>query len=214
MGKQKNSFDTLVDLLCQEPLLQYSDFTKPRYDRRFKLCDRRNLEPRRSGKGSIDRIYIQTPASDWTKLFDIDSEISRFNARISHSFFKSTSHTHRWNRSIPFIPEVKSLIRKRNAARSNFQHTNNPYFRLLRNMLSQKIHNLLHQNLWMEQTPRKIRKSQNLGSLLLELLQILFQEKITFPSFGWLQQIRSCPRWHKQSKPNGWHFPKNSPKFI
>lgn len=42
------------------------------------------------------------------------------------------------------MSEVQALIKNRNAARRYFQSTNNPYFRLLRNMLSQKIYNLLN----------------------------------------------------------------------
>lgn len=95
-------------------------------------------------------IFKQKPSTytinnNITSSSEVESEIARFNAHINYSYFKSTCFTHRHNRTFPYIPEVQMLIRKRNVATCNFQRTNNPYYRLLRNMLSQKIHNLLNE---------------------------------------------------------------------
>lgn len=101
-------------------------------------------------------ILKKYPTTDWTAYTqlasnyiinnnitssaEVDFEINRFNSQINMSFRKATSFSLHHNRSFPYLPEIHALIKERNMARRNFQRTNNPYFRLLRNMLSQQIH--------------------------------------------------------------------------
>lgn len=85
------------------------------------------------------------------KTTDIDNKILRLNNRITSTYWKSTSSSQTPNRSIPWNLEVHRLIQERNKARRKFQRTNNPYYKLIRNMLTHRIHEAITQikiNIW------------------------------------------------------------------
>jgi len=56
--KEQKSFDILKNALCQEPILQYSDFTFPLNNRRIWNRNWRNFKSRINRQGSTDKLCL------------------------------------------------------------------------------------------------------------------------------------------------------------
>lgn len=109
-----------------------------------------------------------------------DSEIAKLNSKIISAFRQATDYSFHSSRSLPYIPEIHALTKKRNLARRKYQRTNNPYFKLLRNILSQQIHKIINQTK-IDEWNTKLSKLNLQDNSLWNQYKILTRKKTSIP---------------------------------
>lgn len=127
----------ILDIDTRSPISLFKKISTTDWDKYKELCK--------------DYIIIQS----LTSTDDRVSEISCLNNKINSAYHKATIVSFKTDKSTSFIPEIQRDIKSRNKARRKFQKTNNIYYKLLKNISTRRINNLIN-NAKIEQWKVKI----------------------------------------------------------